>query len=131
VSILLLDGHCSFASSHDYDRMHDPKVLALKTKIEIHGQSDIPKRQASVEVTKTDGQIISQATKAVRGTPENRMTPDEVARKARDLMSPVLGEGRAEKCIETFLNLEDLENTEAFRSLLTVADVPLTSALKA
>jgi 2-methylcitrate dehydratase PrpD len=119
VSILLLDGYCSFASSHDYERMQDPTVLAMKEKIRIEGLKEIRKRQALVEIVTKDGRRLSRMTKAVRGTPDNRMTAEEVERKASDLMSPILGADRTKKCVEAFMNLEKLPDVATLRSLLT------------
>ena len=57
----------------------------------------LPARVAIVEVTLSDGTTLTERVEAVRGTVRNPMTRDEVVAKARDLIAPVLGRGRADR----------------------------------
>ena len=66
-----------------------------------------------------DGAVHEHRTDAVRGTPDNPMSQDEVEAKARDLTAPVLGERRAEGVIEGIRNLEAIDNVQHFRQLLS------------
>ena len=51
----------------------------------------LPVRVAIVEIELTDGSRLSERVTAVRGTPRNPMTREEVIDKARDLIAPVVG----------------------------------------
>ncbi|HZV58692.1 MAG TPA: hypothetical protein VFF42_00020, partial [Candidatus Eremiobacteraceae bacterium] len=64
------------------------------------------------------GTKISERIDAVRGTPENPMSRDEIVAKARDLISPVLGSETAAKLIEKFLALEKVKDVRELRPLL-------------
>jgi 2-methylcitrate dehydratase PrpD len=78
----------------------------------------MPSREAIVEVTLANGTRLTEHVEAVRGTVENPMTRDEVAAKARELITPVLGAAACARLIETVLNLEQVNNVGELRPLL-------------
>jgi len=81
-------------------------------------QRRVPRREAIVEVTLTDGTNLSEHVEAVRGTAENPMPRDEVVTKCRDLMAPVLGAPATGSLIEKILGLENVKNIRELRPLL-------------
>jgi 2-methylcitrate dehydratase PrpD len=121
-AVMLLDGTVSFASSHDEKRMRDRRVLAIREKIELLGDDALsaamPSRQGIVELELVDGRRLRHHTRAVRGTPGNPMTRDEVDAKSYDLVTPVLGRARARKLCDAVWNLERLADVRTLRSLL-------------
>ena len=121
-AIMLIDGKVTFASSHDQKRMGDRKVLALRSRIELHGDDALsaamPSRQGIVEVSLSDGRELRQHTKAVRGTAENPMTRAEVDEKSYELMAPVLGKARARKLCDAIWMLEKVRDLRVLRPLL-------------
>ena len=122
VAVMLVDRTVSFAASHDRARMNDPAVLRQRSKVELLADQRIdarrPRREGIVEVTLTDGTQLSEWVRDVRGTADNPMTRAEVTAKARDLMSPVLGGGRAELLVESVLGLEHVKDVRDLRPLL-------------
>ena len=121
LSVMLLDGTVTFISSHDERRMRDPKVLAVKQRVELIGDEALehaPTRQAILELRTRDGRILRQHTQAVRGTPANPMTREEVDAKCYDLIAPVLGKGRARALIDAVWGIEEIADTRALRPLL-------------
>ena len=122
LSVMLLDGTVTFASAHDSGRMTDPRVLAIKQRIELTGDPALdsnPNRQAIMTVTTRDGGEFSEHTRAVRGTANNPMNRDEVDVKCFDLLAPVIGETRARTLIDTVWNIEKLKDVCDLRPLLT------------
>ena len=119
LSLLVLDGGLTFLSSHDYGRMEDAEVLAFRQRIELVPDPDLPRRQPVVEIDTTGGQSFSHRTMAVRGTPENPMTPHEVEAKADDLMAPVLGAARSAELIAMIRDIGALGDARELRPLLT------------
>jgi 2-methylcitrate dehydratase PrpD len=83
LAVMMIDKTASFAAAHDKPRMRDPAVLKQRAKVQLVFdpaiEPDIEARQAIVEVTLTDGTHLSEHVKAVRGTPGNPMTREEVA----------------------------------------------------
>jgi len=121
-AVMLLDGTVTFKSSHDQKRMRAPNVMALRERIELHGDDALtqamPSRQGIVEIRLRDGRGLRHHTKAVRGTAENPVTRDEVDAKSYDLMAPVLGKARARKLCDAIWNIEKLKDIRALRPLL-------------
>jgi 2-methylcitrate dehydratase PrpD len=113
-AIMLIDGNVTFASSHDEKRMRDRKVLALRARIELHGDdalsAAIPSRQGIVEISLRDGRQLRHHTRSVRGTAENPMTRAEVDEKSYDLMAPVIGKTHARKLCDAIWKLEKVRD---------------------
>lgn len=116
-AVMLIDGTVSFAASHDFSRMNDPRIRALRERIKLVPNEEMqaaePTRQAIVDIMRKDGQRLSHRTTAVRGTFENPMTREEVVAKARDLMAPVLGRERAQAVIDAVWSLERIDDVTA------------------
>lgn len=118
VSVALDDGDVNFANSHDEERFAmwqqqgDDRVV-LHRDLEME-----PIRQAVVVVTLDDGTTHTRHETAVRGTAQNPMTTDEVAHKARDLCTPILGADRTERLVDTVLALDGLPSVRSLRGLL-------------
>jgi len=66
-------------------------------------------RVAIVEIELVDGRRLSERVTAVRGTPRNPMTRDEVIDKARDLIAPVVGGEKAEQLIKSVYGIEAVD----------------------
>jgi 2-methylcitrate dehydratase PrpD len=123
VSVMLLDRTATFKSAHDKARMQDPAVLRVRAKVNLVLDDDelqraLPRREAVVDITLKDGTKLSEHVRAVRGTPSNPMTRDEVVAKARELMEPVLGAANARSLIGNMLALENVKNILDLRPLL-------------
>jgi 2-methylcitrate dehydratase PrpD len=118
IAVLLIDRAFGFEASHDYARMADPEVQAVRAKIDYIHDPDLPRREGIVGVTTTDGRRLEHHTRFVRGTTGNPMTEDEVAAKARRLIAPALGDARADRLIETVLALETVADARDLRPLL-------------
>jgi len=122
VALMIVDRGASFASVHDVARMSDPKVLAIRKLVELVGseelQKAVPARQAIVQVETADGRSLSQRTYVVRGTAANPMDAKEIEAKALDLMTPVLGVGRARELIAAVDALDRAEPVSRLRPLL-------------
>jgi 2-methylcitrate dehydratase PrpD len=122
MAVMLLDGTASLEAAHDVKRMQDPKVLALRRRVELYGDDELqralPVRQGIVELTLRDGRVLRHHTKQVRGTAENPMTRDEVSEKCYGLFAPVLGPKPAGHLIETIWGIERVRDVRSLRPLL-------------
>ena len=122
VAVMLIDKTASFHAAHDLPRMADPAVLRQRAKVELVPDEELqkllPARVAVVEVTLTDGTRLERRVDAVRGTPQNPMSREEVVAKARDLMTPVLGGAASAKLIDRLLALEGARDVRELRVLL-------------
>ena len=98
IALALVDGAVSFTSAHSYERMGDAEVLAMKERVTLQPEASLvmpeAPRQAIIEVTTTDGRVLSHHTKYAPGTSQNPLDTARVCEKARDLIAPVIGDGR-------------------------------------
>lgn len=121
-SLMVVDGYVTFKAAHDVRRMRDPKVLAVRRRIELIADDALeklrPEKHAIVEVTLKNGRRLRHRTHLVRGTFQNPMTRAEVAEKSMDLMAPILGASRARRLCAAVWNLGRLRNVRALRPLL-------------
>src|SRR6266436_1801371 len=128
VAVMLLDKTVSFRAAHDKPRMKDPSVLQQRAKVQLTPDEEleklIPVRVAIVEVTLNDGTRLTDRVEHVRGTPENPMTTEEVIAKARELMTPVLGETNTKKLIAQVMELQNVKDIRDLRPLLQSPDRP-------
>lgn len=125
ISMALVDGDVSFDDSHSYERMKDPRVLAVKARVQLVADPKLMDRAAPrsglVEVTLRDGRTVSHFTRHAPGTKENPMDTASVAAKARKLMEPVLGAERTEEVIRLAGTIEDVKDA---RELLAQLGAP-------
>lgn len=86
----------------------DPVVSALTSRIEVnecerHSARFPQGRWADVEITTTDGRVLTSGDIHARGGPESPMTREEVIGKFRQFANPVVGEQRADGICEAIL----------------------------
>jgi 2-methylcitrate dehydratase PrpD len=96
--------------------------LKVRALIELQGDDDLskamPSRQGIVEIMLRDGTSVKEHTHAVRGTPNNPMTADEVREKAMGLLVPVLGEAGSKALCAAVQDLETCTDARAFTKLM-------------
>jgi len=121
-AVMVFDGTVSFKAAHDEERMRDRKVLALRSRVELHGDDALtkamPSRQGIVEVVLRNGTTLRHHMKAVRGTAENPMARAEVDAKAYDLIAPVFGKARARRLCDALWGLDTVADIRNLRPLL-------------
>src|SRR5205823_8003938 len=119
---MLIDKTVSFHAAHDKPRMQDATVLRQRAKVNLVRDEELakllPARETVVEVELLDGTQLSERVSAVRGTPRNPMTRNEVIAKARDLTVPVLGPDQTTHLIETIFAIEGVADVRNLRRLL-------------
>jgi len=118
----LIDGDISFEAAHDVKRLtKDKKVKELKSRITLIGDESLGEggHPAIVKVTLKGGKVITEEMESFRGKAENPMSTEEVEKKARDLIEPVMGAKKTKKLIETVRNLEKLKKARDLRPLLS------------
>jgi 2-methylcitrate dehydratase PrpD len=123
VALMLVDGTLTFKSSHDYARMKDKKVLALRGKIEAVGIDEPPTAvrswRSSIEITLNDGRTLTNETTAAKGTYENPMTRQDADEKSLDLIAPVLGKRKAQQLCAALWNFDGVKDVRSLRKLVS------------
>ena len=121
LAVMLVDGDVTFASSHDFGRMTDPAVLAVKERIDAVGDpglTDAQRRWRCVmEVRLKDGRTLHHQTMAAKGSFENPLSREDEEDKARDLIVPILGKPRSAELLAQLWNFEQIADVNALRRL--------------
>lgn len=124
IALALVDGTVTFASTHSYQRMSDPAVLAVKERVKLVADPGLmdpeAPRSARVEVVLKDGRTLHHFTPHAFGTQQNPMDTESVNAKARDLLVPVLGAARTEAVIQRVNGLEGLADVRELLPFLTL-----------
>jgi 2-methylcitrate dehydratase PrpD len=123
VSVILLDGSLTFKACESYERMSDPKVREVQSRVNLIGDSKFAdqerQRPGLVRVHLTDGRTLEEFVPAVRGTFDNPMTRSEVEAKSLDLLQDILGSDRAKKLIDSIWAIDRLKSVQELRHLLS------------
>jgi 2-methylcitrate dehydratase PrpD len=123
VSVILLDGKLTFKATQAYDRMNDPAVQAVRSRVNLIGDPQFEpmerKRPGLVRVHLNDGRTVEKLVPLVRGTADNPMTRAEVETKCLDLLQDVLGKSRSESLIRTTWEVEKVKSVRDLRPLLS------------
>lgn len=121
IALMLVDGKVSFKTTHDYERMRDPKVLAIRKLVEVVGEESMrdPQRRwnAAIEIRLKDGRTFTNETKAAKGSFENPIERKELEVKAIDLIAPILGKQKAAALLSALWSLDKLDNVRKLRRL--------------
>jgi len=122
LTVLLIDGHVNFSTSHDYKRMRDAQVLKFRRDcVETIGDASMtdPLRRwrCAMEITLKNGCKLSHQTMAAQGTFENPLTRGEEQEKALDLIAPIIGKQRSHALLKTLFAIEDVDNVRVLRDL--------------
>jgi 2-methylcitrate dehydratase PrpD len=122
-AVALLDGNVSFAAAHDVERMNEPAIRALRSRVKLIGDPSFVEggHAARVEIALKGGKKIVREIESFRGKADNPMSTAEVEDKARDLIEPVMGAGKTRKLIEAVRDLEHLKKARDLRPLLSSA----------
>ena len=115
LALMLIDKKVTFRSIHDPARMQDPAIVTLRKKVRLEeGFPGSP--QPQIEITLTDGtRLIQEDVPTYFKVP---LTSEQVVAKARDLMTPVIGETNSSRLVDCILNLEKIKDIHELRPLL-------------
>jgi len=122
IAVALIDGTVSFEMSHSRERMQDPAVKAVRSRVQLVADKALMDPQAPrgglVEITLSDGRTVSHHTKHPPGTKENPLDAARLNEKVRDLMVPVLGARQTDVVIDRVNRLEEVGNVRELVALM-------------
>jgi 2-methylcitrate dehydratase PrpD len=121
LAVMAVDGTMTFAAAHDYRRLKDPKVRAMRERIQAVADPRIPAPvrgwRCIMEVTLKDGRRLTGETMAAKGSPDNPLERDGVAEKALDLVGPVVGYRRGKALIAALYDITRVKDVRTLRRL--------------
>jgi len=122
IAVALLDGEASLRQFTD-ERVADSKAQQLipKTKYVHPPEFEEKVDTGEIVIKLQNGEIYSKKVDAAKGSPQNRLSWDELCRKYRDCAHEILPAKDTEHCLELVSNLESLENVTKLMDILTFA----------
>jgi 2-methylcitrate dehydratase PrpD len=122
IALMIADRGATFWSIHDEARMRDPKVLAVRRRVELVPSKELQaaktRHLTAVRIQTRDGRWLSHRVDKLLGTAQDPMDAQQIEAKARDLMGPVLGAARTRELIGTIGRIERLGTLASLRPLL-------------
>jgi 2-methylcitrate dehydratase PrpD len=122
MAVALIDGTVSFEMSHSRERMEDPAVKAVRSRVQLVADKSLmdpaAPRGGRVEVTLNDGRTVSHYTRHPPGTKENPLDAARLSDKVRDLMTPVIGAGQTQAVIDRVGTLDAVRDVRELIALM-------------
>ena len=126
LAVLLLEKDKKvFLDSYNEEKVHDPKVKALRDKVKIivHPEWDLPGisgHENPVKIQLKDGREFSKVCSSADVS--MILSVDEVLEKYMDCALRVVSKGRAEQIADMMLNLEKVDDIGTISELATYPD---------
>lgn len=105
MTMALVDGVC-FPAQFTDQRVRDPQVVALRSKIAVEADASIAQDQCELTLTLRDGRTYTERVAHATGSPDNPVTDAQLDRKFRELAGSVLPKARARRLLATLWQLE-------------------------
>ena len=116
LAVALADGSALPAQFTD-DRVLDPALEEIRSRIVVEHDPGQSKVSARVEVTFADGTHVEHSVPHNLGSPGHPMTDSQLADKLTGLAAPVLGQERAEQLVERCWAIEELADVSSLLEL--------------
>lgn len=107
-AVALIDGDGGEPQYSDA-RVRDPRVVALRDRVEAHPDPTIAEDEAVAKVTLADGTSHAIHVEHAIGSLDRPMTDEDLERKFRTLVEPVLGARRTQEAVELAWTIDRLD----------------------
>jgi 2-methylcitrate dehydratase PrpD len=126
VAAALMDGRVGLAQ-YKLDRLQDPEFRQLMNKINIYIHPEMSdqeswkteKRFQEVQISMTDGEVLSERVYSQKGHTNNPMTNNELLDKFRECASQVFSISEVTTLIDVIVNLHNLNDVHQLTQLLS------------
>jgi 2-methylcitrate dehydratase PrpD len=105
-AVAAVDGAASIRQFTD-ERVNDPAVAAMRDRVSIVVDDDLPKDAATVELVLTDGRRLTSEVLHNKGTPAKPMTDAEIEAKFSELAAPLIGQQPAHRLAKLCWRLDE------------------------
>jgi 2-methylcitrate dehydratase PrpD len=112
------------------ERLDDPAVQEIAEKVHVSNWPEADERFtqgmrggtremiARVQLTLVSGEALTQEVRTPKGSPQYRLTDQELTDKFLSLAEPVLGPGKAEQIIDAVFRLDAIDNVQELTASL-------------
>lgn len=124
MTMALVDGVC-FPAQFTDERVRDPRVSALRSKIAVEADASIAQDQCELTLTMNDGRSHTQRVAHATGSPDNPVTDAQLDRKFRELAGSVLPKARVKRLLAALWRLEQVADVAG---IVRLCRIPRRSA---
>lgn len=110
MAALALAGRSTVEAASFTAALGDPALAALRGRIAVRADADMPRANARATVTLAGGRTHASHCDASRAETDLARQEERIAAKARSLLEPVLGEARADALIAIVLACDTLDD---------------------
>lgn len=107
MTMALVDGQC-FPAQFTDQRVRDPLVTALRSKIAVEADAAVAQDQCELTLTLNDGRSYTERVAHATGSPGNPVSDAQLERKFRALAGGVLPKARVKRLLATLWQLEQV-----------------------
>ncbi|MFC2065889.1 MmgE/PrpD family protein [Chloroflexota bacterium] len=120
IAIVLLEGNVGL-EAYSQEKLKDFKLLELAQKVTyaIDPEAEMQGKQGHIIIRTKDGKVYEWIEEALRGTPDNPASKEDVESKFRINTRKILTAAKAESIINTVNNLEKQNNLSKLMGLLS------------
>jgi 2-methylcitrate dehydratase PrpD len=120
MTMALVDGVC-FPAQFTDERVRDPRVTALRSKIQVEADESIAQDQCELTLTLNDGNSYTEQVAHATGSPDNPVTDAQLERKFRELAGSALPKARVQRLLAALWQLERVVDVGEIIKLCRVA----------
>ena len=113
IAIAIIDGRAGEKQYAD-SVVRDPKTIALREKIKVEVDPQIPKKSGDLTITLYDGRILNKFIESAVGGTENPMTDAQLDTKFIDLTDGILSPEKNKHLLADCWKIDQLHNIEKF-----------------
>ena len=95
----------------------DPKTIALRNKIEVEVDPNIPKKSGDLTITLNDGKVLNQFVENAVGSVEKPMTNAQLNEKFHDLVDEILPIKNANRLLDASWKINTFADVGKFPKL--------------
>jgi len=106
-------GHHMFTK----EKLKDPKLAAFRKKVKTELNPNFSRFETKVRITTTDGSHFERYIPTPKGSPENPISFDEMKRKFKGLVYPVLSREKAKQIFYGIKQLDEMSNIQSLMAL--------------
>ena len=103
-----------------YASFRDPEILSLARRVHYHVDPDYPgpgRFKGAVEITLTDGRVITEVQEHNLGSPENPMTEADLRAKFDENAAGTLDAAQRARLADAILRIEEMDDASAIVEL--------------
>jgi len=125
VSLAICEGQVT-VEQFTREKLSDPKINDMMSKVSVTPDSELDAKYPTeavvvVDITTKDGKTCSEQVFHPKGSPQNRMTPDEIEDKFRVLASKTFTHEQVAAIISVTRDLEKVKDCSELARMLVVS----------